>query len=176
MVGSHRNNWGGRHTISMPFASASWRVWTSRRGLEPSRKSTTVGLGFCLDEEHTEKPFTENVRTTPHIPSGSAVDAALFMSKPLSSHFLVTPKQHRHQGHTGCTYTPYQSNVLPLIPALPPHLVASPPCVHPLNSVAEVQDLERRLIHVVDISWVVIDGHQSFLDTVVQKLPPLLGC
>ena len=66
--------------------------------------------------------------------------------------------------------------MLPLIPALPPQLVASPPCVHPLTSVAEVVDLERRLIHVVDISWGVIDSLQSFLDTVVKKLLPLLGC
>ena len=54
----------------------------------------------------------------------------------------LTPRQHRLQGHTGCRYTPDQSNVLPLISPLPSHLVASPPCVHPLSSVAEVLDLE----------------------------------
>ena len=66
--------------------------------------------------------------------------------------------------------------MLTLIPALPPHLVASPPFVHPLTSVAEVLYLERRLIYVLDIWSLVFDSIQSFLDTVVKKLLPLLGC
>ena len=66
--------------------------------------------------------------------------------------------------------------MLPLIPALASHLVASPRCVHPLASVAEVLYLEGGLIHVVDTFRVVIDGLESFLDRVVKKLLPLLGC
>ena len=150
MVGSHLNNGGEAHNLNA-FCLGVVQGLDIQVRFRSIKKKQHSGVGFRLDEKHVEKPFTENVSTTPPILSSSAVDGALLISKPLSSHFLVTPKQQRRQGHIGCTYTPYQSTVLPLIPTLLPHLVASPHCVHPLTSVAEVLNLERRLTHVVDM-------------------------
>ena len=168
--------WGGKHIISMPFALASCRVWTSRCVLDPSRKSTTVGLGFPW-MRNTSKSHSRKTSALLH-PFPVARQWMGHFSCPNHSPltFWVTPEQHRCQGHIGCRYTPYQSNLIPLIPPLPPHLVASPPRVQSLTSVAAVLDLERRLIHVVDIWWVVIDGLQRFLDKLEKKLLSLLGC
>ena len=57
--------WGGKHTISMPFALASCRVWTSRCVFDPSRKSRTVGLVFAC-RTNTSKSYSPKTSALLH--------------------------------------------------------------------------------------------------------------
>ena len=67
--------------LGTSWAHSGWDLGVSNLG--------DSGFEFGLDEEHVEKPFTENFSTIPPFPSGSAVYGALLMSKPLSPHLWV---------------------------------------------------------------------------------------